>query len=110
MGRFVRGDVVVVPFPFTDLTANKKRPALVIAPLEGNDVILCQITTKGRGLKHSIPLSTRDFLHGSLRELSFVRPEKIFTADERIVEYQRGALKPEKIQEVISRIIEIIST
>jgi mRNA interferase MazF len=41
MERFVKGDVVVVPFPFSDLTQAKRRPALVIAELEGNDSILC---------------------------------------------------------------------
>lgn len=46
MARFVKGDVVVVPFPFSDLTRAKKRPALVIAELEGEDLILCQITSK----------------------------------------------------------------
>ena len=44
MGAFVKGDVVVAPFPFSDLSAAKKRPALVVATLAGNDVILCQIT------------------------------------------------------------------
>jgi mRNA interferase MazF len=39
MGRFIRGDVVVTPFPFSDLTASKKRPALVIAELKGDDII-----------------------------------------------------------------------
>ena len=43
MGKFVKGDVVVVPFPFSDLSASKKRPALVVATLTGNDVILCKI-------------------------------------------------------------------
>ncbi len=46
MARFVKGDVVVVPFPFSDLTQTKRRPALVLAQLEGNDRILCQITSK----------------------------------------------------------------
>jgi mRNA interferase MazF len=45
MARFVKGDIVVVPFPFSDLTQAKRRPALVIAELKGNDVILCQITS-----------------------------------------------------------------
>ena len=44
MGAFVKGDVVVAPFPFSDLSATKKRPALVVATLTGDDVILCQIT------------------------------------------------------------------
>jgi mRNA interferase MazF len=45
MGRFVRGDVVVTPFPYSDLSDSKKRPALVAAVLKGDDVILCQITS-----------------------------------------------------------------
>ena len=39
MARFVRGDVVVVPFPFSDLTLAKRRLALVLAQLEGDDRI-----------------------------------------------------------------------
>lgn len=47
MGRPVKGDVVVVPFPFSNLAATKKRPALVIAPLNTHDdVILCMITSR----------------------------------------------------------------
>lgn len=42
----MKGDVVVVPFPFSDLTIAKRHPALVIAELEGNDLILCQITSQ----------------------------------------------------------------
>ena len=40
MAKFIKGDVVVVPFPFSDLTNAKRRPALVIAELEGDDLIL----------------------------------------------------------------------
>ena len=46
MARFVKGDVVVVPFPFSDLSQAKRRPALVISVLEGDDLILCQITSQ----------------------------------------------------------------
>ena len=40
MARFVKGDVVVVPFPFSDLSQAKRRPALVVAQLTGDDLIL----------------------------------------------------------------------
>ena len=39
MERFIKGDVVVVPFPFSDLTAAKIRQDLVIAELSGDDLI-----------------------------------------------------------------------
>ncbi|MDG6245112.1 MAG: hypothetical protein QCH31_12125 [Methanolobus sp.] len=44
MVTFNKGSIVVLPFPFSDLTATKRRPALVIVDLNGDDYILCQIT------------------------------------------------------------------
>ena len=41
MAKFVKGDVVVVPFPFSALTQAKRRPALVISKLEGYNIIIC---------------------------------------------------------------------
>jgi len=46
MARFVKGDVVVIPFPISDLSQAKRRPALVLTNLEGDDLILCQITSQ----------------------------------------------------------------
>ena len=43
MGRFVKGEVVVFPFPFSDLQGSKPRPALVVANLPGDDMVLCMI-------------------------------------------------------------------
>lgn len=46
MAKLVKGDVVVIPFPFSDLTQTKKRPALVLAEAGGSDLVLCQITSQ----------------------------------------------------------------
>ena len=46
MAKFMKGDVVVIPFPFSDLSQSKRRPALVLTTLEGDDAILCQITSR----------------------------------------------------------------
>ena len=54
MGKFVKGDIVVIPFPFSDLSSSKRRPALVLAGLKGNDIILCQITSKPSGIMSSL--------------------------------------------------------
>jgi hypothetical protein len=66
MGKFMKGDVVVAPFPFSDLTAAKRRPALVIASLTGDDVILCQITSKSVSDSYAIPITKTDFASGGL--------------------------------------------
>ncbi len=41
MEKLVKGDIVVIPFHFSDLSEAKRRPAIVVATLEGNDLILC---------------------------------------------------------------------
>ena len=101
MAEFVKGDVVVVPFPFSDLTQAKRRPALVIAILEGDDIILCQITSKIVKDMYSVPLEDSDFESGSLKQPSNIRPNRIFTADSHIILYRVGNLNQGKITEVI---------
>lgn len=96
MARFIKGDVVVVPFPFSDLTQAKRRPALVISKLEGDDIILCQITSQTTKDNYAIPIDDKDFEMGSLKQPSNVRPNRIFTADTHIVLYRIGNLKIEK--------------
>jgi mRNA interferase MazF len=61
MARFVKGDVVVVPFPFSDLTNTKRRPALVLATLPGNDLILCQITSQATRDQMAVSITPDDF-------------------------------------------------
>lgn len=71
MDIFVKGDVVVVSFPFSDMSGSKKRPALVVAQLHGDDVILCQITTPARPDSYSLPLLKMDFAAGGLDPIPF---------------------------------------
>ena len=108
MARFIKGDVVVVPFPFSDLTQAKRRPALVIANLEGDDLILCQITSQAVRDQYSIPANDNDFDTGGLKKPSNIRPNRIFTADSHIIFYRIGTLKTESLTTVIEKIIEII--
>ena len=92
MGRFVKGDVVVVPFPFSDLSLSKKRPAFVLADLKGDDYILCQITSKHKSDQYSVTLEKSDFKTGQLNITSNIRVNRIFTADEKIIEYKIGSV------------------
>jgi len=108
VAKFIKGDVIVVPFPFSDLTEAKRRPALVITSFEGDDVILCQITSKTIKDNYAVSLNDEHFETGSLKQSSNIRPNRIFTADSRIVLYRIGNLKTEKLTEVINKIVDII--
>lgn len=107
-GALKAGDVVVVPFPFSNLAEAKRRPALVVATLKGNDVVLCQITSKAVKDDYAVVLEEDDFEEGSLRQKSNIRPNRIFTADKGIVLYKVGYLKEAKLKEVVNRICEIL--
>ena len=109
MEEFVKGDVVVLPFPFSDLSKSKKRPALVVAGLQGDDIILCQITSEARIDDYSITLSNSDFKNGSLNLTSMVRPNRLFTADKSIIIYKIGSIKESKIKEIEKEIIKIFT-
>ena len=108
MGKFVKGDIVVIPFPFSDLSGSKRRPALVIADLDGDDVILCQITSVVRNDNYAVPIDDADYESGMLPVKSFVRPNKIFTADRHLVLYSPCQLKSEKVRAITDAIIDML--
>ena len=110
MGAFVKGDVVVAPFPFSDLSAAKKRPALVLATLTGNDVILCQITSQAVADSYAVPLIDGDFNSGGLRQASNIRPNRLFTAESSIILYRAGTISAAKMQEVLAKLMQILTT
>ena len=109
MGSFVKGDVVVAPFPFSDLSASKKRPALVVASLTGDDVVLCQITSQSVSDSYAVALNDCDFTSGNLRQPSQIRPNRLFTADSQIVLYRAGAINGKKMEEVALKLEQIFT-
>src|SRR5580693_4545788 len=100
MGAFAAGQVVIVHFPFSDLTASKLRPAVVLAEAGRGDWILSQITSKSYGDPAAVQLDLSDFAHGSLRLTSYARPGKLFTAHAGLVAGSVGNLVPAKFAAV----------
>ena len=92
MGKLAVGNVVLVAFPFSNLKGQKVRPALVLANVEFDNLILCQITSKSYTSKTSIRITSGDFVTGGLPIISYVRPDKLFTADTSIVKSEVGRL------------------
>ncbi|MGA2142049.1 MAG: type II toxin-antitoxin system PemK/MazF family toxin [Brevinematales bacterium] len=108
MEDFIAGEVVIVRFPFSDLTSTKLRPALIIAGVDRKDYILCQITSKGYGDNRAISLKKGSFLEGQLPLDSYIRPGKIFTANSSIILKKTGKLERFYFQRVIESIISLI--
>ena len=108
MERFVKGDIVVLPFPFSDLSNSKRRPAMVLADLKGDDIILCQITSQFVKDNYAIALENSDFIRGSLHRPSNIRPNRLFTAEKGIIIRKIGTIKPKMFNSVINKVCEIM--
>lgn len=92
MGAFAAGQVIVVPFPFSDLSAQKYRPALILADAGRGDWVLCQITSNPFSDPDAIELNESAFSQGSLQRTSYARPGKLFTANDSLFVAQVGVL------------------
>jgi len=110
MGPFVSGQVVVLPFPLSDLSGAQKRPVLVLACNGGyNDLIVCMITARRLdipvGRDYSVEITNSDFVEGKLREtVSYVRPDRLFTAEPTLVRGIVGSLQSSKMKEILHQV------
>jgi mRNA interferase MazF len=108
MGVLATGQVVLLPFPFSDLSRTKMRPAVVLAEAGRDDWILCQITSNPYGDTRSIPLAVRDFSQGSLRVVSYARPGKLFTANQSLIAETVGQLNQSSTNNLLEAVIHLL--
>ena len=104
------GTVVLVPFPFSDLSQAKLRPAVVLAEVGRGDRILCQITSNPYGDTRAIRLEDASFAVGALRVVSYARPGKLFTAHSTLMVTQVGTLKAAPFQHIIEAVVALLQT
>lgn len=102
------GSVVLIRFPFSDLSQVKLRPAVVLADADRGDWILCQITSNSYSDPRAVFLSNDDFASGSLRVGSYARPGKLFTANESLMASQAGVLTDEAFERVIEAVVNLL--
>jgi mRNA interferase MazF len=98
----VAGEIVVIPFPRTD--SGKRRPALVIADLPGEDLILCQITSRAHSDAFAVPLTSSDFERGELPQSGFIRPQRLFSVEQHVCLRSVGKVTAEKFDEVFKKV------
>ena len=101
------GSIVVVKFPFSNLEGQKIRPALVLARVEFDNLILCQITSKPYTSKVAICIKPENFAKGGLPVISYIRPDKLFTADTTIIKDTIGLLRPKMRDKVLRSVREL---
>lgn len=108
-GGLIRGSVVLVIYPFTDLSSAKRRPAPVVSATErpGRDCILAFITSKNIQIGATDLLldpSDKDFVETGLRTASVVRCGKLMTLDRTLLTGRLGTLSERLMAEVNIRL------
>jgi mRNA interferase MazF len=102
------GSIVLVSFPFSDLSEAKLRPALVLADSGRDDWILCQITSNPYADPRAVELTDADFYAGSLRVTSYARPGKLFTASSSLIVSEAGTLSQAAFQNIVQAVIDLL--
>jgi mRNA interferase MazF len=97
------GSIVLILFPFSDLTHSKLRPAVVLADASRGDWVLCQITSNPFNDSNALEIQNSDCRSGSLQVTSYARPGKLFTANQRLMVTQVGILHDDKLREISMR-------
>ena len=99
------GDIVLVSFPFTDLTSSKRRPALILSAdsfnTAGEDLLLAAITSHIAEDPHAVLIRRGDFTEGRLPKTSLVKTTKLFTMHSSLVVKRICALRTEKMEEIL---------
>ena len=108
MGAFTAGEIILLPFPFSDLTQSKVRPALLISGVGRGDWVVCQITSNPYGDPVAISLKADAFERGNLQRESYVRPGKLFTANESLILGSAAAITEQALDRVRDAVVEII--
>jgi mRNA interferase MazF len=96
-----------VPFPFSDLSGTKLRPAVVLADAGRGDWVLCQITSNPYNDPDAIRITSKELQKGALTSaVSFARPIKLFTANETVMDKRVAILKGETFKAILLATIE----
>lgn len=107
---YQRGDIVSVPFPFTDLTQTKLRPALIVSNEDVNntgDVIIVMITSIAKADVMSIPIADTDVSKPLLKN-SYARCHKVVTISQSLIQKTISTTTPDFVDEVADRIRSLI--
>ncbi len=109
---FSQGDIVLVPFPFTDLSATKQRPALVLSPERLNkarpDLVVVAVTSQVPSAlsDDDVFLSDADLQSAGLPKRSIIKLGKIFTIHQGLVRRKLGRIPQSTLEEVLRKLLE----
>ena len=101
---YEQGEIVIVPFPFSDLSSFKQRPVLILSKSKDNaeseDIITCGITSNLKNAKYSVLIDNLDLESGNIPSKSRIKIDKLFTLDKRIIKKKVARINKQSFEKV----------
>jgi PemK-like, MazF-like toxin of type II toxin-antitoxin system len=101
--------VVVLRFPFSDLSSSKFRPAIVLAQASSPEWVVCAVTSNPYADATAVELIPAHFVAGGLRGRAFARPLKVFTVDPALVTGRAGKLNQAAYRMVVEPLVNALT-
>lgn len=112
MEGYVKGDIILSPFPFSGDEDFKARPSLVLAALPyagGTDYLVCMITTQAAPDPYLLSLTSSDYEGARLSQDCYLRPAYTYTVAEHQIKRRLGRLTTAKVHEVVETLVSILT-
>jgi mRNA interferase MazF len=110
--KYSHRDIVMIPWPYSDLTATAQRPALIVSNHAHNgandDFIFCALTSNAREWVNSVEVANSDLESGQLVCKSRIKPTKLMALHKGIIKFRVATLNKQKCQEVVNAINDIL--
>ena len=106
-----QGTLVLLPFPFSDLSGRKFRPALVVSKdvynRRSDDAIMVPLTSVLKEAPFSIAVTTADLSEGTLLKSSVIKADKLFAIEQQLIQTEIGVISQGKLEEVKSSVFRL---
>ena len=103
-----RGDLIGIPFPYSDLTTKKRRPVLVLTSPDRHGDFVCLAVTSVPTVEVAVAIDQKSMETGHLPMRSWIRCDKIFTLSENIIAKNYGTVCDTALQDVMERVCKYL--
>ena len=108
---FRQGDILIVPFPYSDLSSIKQRPVLVLSSNIYNsnttDIVVCAITSNLKDTIFSVLIDNKDLIEGSIPITSRIKVDKIITLNKNLVKKNIGSVSNKIFDKIKSELFKL---
>lgn len=108
MTTYNKKDITLVPFPFSELTYAKKRPALVLANIPSRDELICMMLTSTKKIDPSVDVPINNLAGTGLPKPTVARTSRLFTFNGSLVNKRIGKIDDSEFKRIVGKVIRLL--